>query len=127
MRSSSGGLADRDRMRYGSGMTATPARSEAQLEKLLHDGVRRLGGISVKMAPTMAGVPDRMVLWPGGRIDLVELKTDRGSVRRIQEVQHHRFAKLGTYVQLVRGESGVRRYLAAASQQINQPQAAVSA
>ena len=101
-------------------------RSEAQLEKMLHDGVRQHGGMSMKLAPTTAGMPDRIVLWPGGRIDLVELKTDRGSVRRIQEVQHHRFAKLGTYVQLVRGESGVREYLAWAGRGFRQQKAAVS-
>lgn len=96
-----------------------PYRSEAQLEKMLHDGVRHLGGMSMKLAPTTAGMPDRLVLWPGGRIDLVELKTDKGSVRRIQEIQHHRIAKLGTYVQLVRGESGIRSYLASKQQSVS--------
>ena len=100
---------------------------ESTLESRFHDGVRRAGGVSVKIAPTTAGVPDRMVLWPGGRIELVELKTATGKLRRIQEIWHYRAAKLGTEVLVLSGEDGVRSYLAAASQQINQPQAAVSA
>lgn len=65
----------------------------------------------MKLAPTMAGFPDRMVLWPGGRIDLVELKTSTGRLRKIQKVWHHRAAKLGTDVKIIRGESELKHYL----------------
>lgn len=123
-------------MRYGFGMNTaahsdTPIRSslrhgatsaavsESRLEKQLHDGVRRLGGDSVKIAPTTAGVPDRMVLWPGGRIDLVELKTEKGKLRRIQEIWHYRVAKLGTEVIVVRGDAGIRDYLASRQQAVS--------
>lgn len=92
-------------------MTTTP-RSESALEGILSAEVRRAGGMSVKLAPTMAGFPDRMVLWPGGRIDLVELKTKTGATRRIQEIWHHRAAKLGTDVKIIRGESELKHYLA---------------
>lgn len=91
-------------------MTTTP-RSESALEGILSAEVRRAGGMSVKLAPTMAGFPDRMVLWPGGRIDLVELKTKTGATRRIQEIWHHRAAKLGTDVKIIRGESELKHYL----------------
>ena len=104
-------------------MRTTTATAESRLEKMLNDGIRRAGGMSYKMAPTTAGLPDRIVFWPGGRIELVELKTTKGKLRRIQEIVHYRMAKLGTEVLVLHGDSDVRAYLAS-RQQINQPQAA---
>lgn len=84
---------------------------EAQLEKMFYHLVRKHGGMAVKLAPTTAGVPDRLVLWPGGRVHLVELKTDDGPVRPIQKVWRSRAADLGTHVHLLRGADGVRAYV----------------
>lgn len=84
---------------------------EAQLETLLRHQVLKHGGLSFKLAPTTAGMPDRMVLWPGGVIHLVELKTDTGPLRRVQEVWHGKALALGTTVQVVRGASGVHAYV----------------
>src|SRR5690625_1933070 len=92
---------------------------ESHLEKMLNDGVRRAGGMSFKMAPTTSGLPDRMVLWPGGRIELVELKTEKGKTRRIQEIWHYRMAELGTEVIVVRGISGGQDDLAAKQQAVS--------
>ena len=92
---------------------------ESHLEKMLNDGGRRAGGMSFKMAPTTSGLPDRMVLWPGGRIELVELKTEKGKTRRIQEIWHYRMAELGTEVIVVRGISGVQDYLASKQQAVS--------
>lgn len=75
--------------------------------------------MSFKMAPTTSGLPDRMVLWPGGRIELVELKTEKGKTRRIQEIWHYRMAELGTEVIVVRGISGVQDYLASKQQAVS--------
>ena len=88
-----------------------PRMREAQIEKMFYHLVRKHGGMAVKLAPTTAGVPDRLVLWPGGRVHLVELKTDGGPVRAIQQVWHRRAAALGTHVHLVRGADGVRAYV----------------
>ena len=109
-------------------MRTTTATAESRLEKMLHDGVRRAGGMSFKMAPTTAGLPDRMVLWPGGRIELVELKTTKGRMRRIQEIWHYRMAKLGTEVLVLHGDSDVQAYLASKQQEyLASRQQAVSA
>lgn len=93
-----------------------PYRSESQLEKMFHDGVRHGGGMSVKLAPTVAGVPDRLAIWPGGRVEFVELKTAKGKLRPIQEIWHSRVAKLGINVVVLQGEGEIREYLAWASQ-----------
>lgn len=106
----------RHSLRYGA---TSAAVSESRLEKMLNDGVRQAGGMSYKLAPITAGAPDRIVFWPGGRIEMVELKTEKGKLRRIQELEHYRLAKLGTEVIVVRGISGVQGYLASKQQAVS--------
>ena len=48
-------------------------------------------------------MPDRLVLLPGGRVYLVELKTDTGEVRPAQKVWHDKAATRGTLVVILRG------------------------
>ena len=48
---------------------------EKQVELALIKKIKSCGGIAIKfVAPGMSGVPDRLVLYPGGRIFFVELK-----------------------------------------------------
>lgn len=68
---------------------------ESLIEKHLTAQVRKRGGWSVKLAPTRAGLPDRMVLLPGGRMYLVELKQPTGKVSRIQEIVHGKLYEMG--------------------------------
>ena len=52
---------------------------EKEIEKALTTMVRRHGGLCLKwVCPGWAGVPDRIVLLPGGRIIFVELKRPKG-------------------------------------------------
>jgi hypothetical protein len=52
------------------------ATSEKFFEKKLRETVARLGGLAIKLlSPSFTGLPDRMVLMPGGRIWFVELKS----------------------------------------------------
>lgn len=54
---------------------------EKELEKKLVGMVRNAGGLCLKwVCPGWAGVPDRIVLLPGGRIVFVEMKRPRGGV-----------------------------------------------
>lgn len=57
----------------------------------------------LKLAPTVRGVPDRLVLLPGGRVFLVELKTDTGRLSPAQAEWHRRAAELGVVVTLLAG------------------------
>ena len=58
---------------------------ESEIEGRLRDGVKRLGGKAFKfVSPGNAGVPDRLVVLPGGKIIFAELKTDTGKVSTIQ-------------------------------------------
>lgn len=48
---------------------------EKEIEAKLRDRVKRAGGLCLKwVCPGWAGVPDRLVLLPGGRVVFVELK-----------------------------------------------------
>ncbi|MHB1654401.1 MAG: VRR-NUC domain-containing protein [Desulfitobacteriaceae bacterium] len=48
---------------------------ERLIEQKLRNGVRTKSGLALKfVSPGMAGVPDRIVLVPGGRVYFVELK-----------------------------------------------------
>ena len=50
--------------------------NEKLIERKLREGVKALGGLALKFSsPYHRGVPDRIVLMPGGRMYFVELKT----------------------------------------------------
>ena len=56
---------------------------EKEIEKILVDEVKRLGGRAYKWtSPGNDGVPDRIVFLPDTRVIFVELKTDTGCTRR---------------------------------------------
>lgn len=52
---------------------------EKEIEQKLTDMVKNHGGFCLKwVCPGWAGVPDRIVLMPGGRVFFVELKRPKG-------------------------------------------------
>jgi hypothetical protein len=60
---------------------------EKDIEKKLVEKVRRRGGLCLKwVCPGWAGVPDRIVLLPGGKIVFVELKRPRGGVLSSRQI-----------------------------------------
>lgn len=59
---------------------------EKQIEQYLRKQVKeRLNGLALKfVSPGFSGVPDRIVLLPGGRIYFVELKAPGNKPRKLQ-------------------------------------------
>ncbi len=85
---------------------------ESQLEARLVQGVKALGGIAYKfVSPGNRGVPDRLVVLPGGRLLFAELKADGGRLSRMQAYQLESLRRLGAEVWTVWGENGVQEFL----------------
>ena len=84
---------------------------EAQLEGVFRRAVRAAGGLAVKLVPTVAGLPDRLVIMPGGRLYLVELKTETGRLAPVQVEWHKRIALLGVQVRVLYGADQVRAWV----------------
>ena len=61
---------------------------ERQVEALLTYGVKKMGGVAYKFeSKGNAGVPDRIVVMPGGKIYFVELKRSDGKLTSLQSRQ----------------------------------------
>ena len=78
--------------------------SEKRVEEALSRAVKRLGGMAVKfVSPGLDGVPDRIVLLPGGKVAFVELKVPGKKLRPLQEKRKRQLEGLGFPVYVVDG------------------------
>jgi hypothetical protein len=79
------------------------------IEKYLRLGVKRLGGLCIKLNPFgYAGIPDRLVLLPGGRMCFVELKRPvGGKYEPLQLRWHSKLRQLGFTVHVCRTKEQV--------------------
>ena len=70
---------------------------EKDIERKLREMVEKHGGQCLKwVCPGRAGVPDRIVLLPGGRIVFIELKRPKGGkLSRLQEYWGRKLQSLG--------------------------------
>lgn len=69
---------------------------ERDIEAYLRSKVASLGGVALKFtSPGYVGVPDRLLLLPGGKILFVELKAPHGVLSERQKRTHDRFRSLG--------------------------------
>ena len=73
-------VAARPPIGYASLVTPRESATETRLTR----AVRLAGAITYKLAPTTAGIPDRLIIWPTGVVDFVEVKADDGVVSPIQ-------------------------------------------
>lgn len=72
---------------------------EKIIEEKLKKAVKQNGGVCWKFtSPGMAGVPDRIVLMPGGRIAFVEVKAPGEKPRPLQLSRHKLLRRLGFLV-----------------------------
>lgn len=69
---------------------------EKEIEKAFVDKVKKLGGLCLKFtSPSMTGIPDRIVLLPGGKIGFVEVKRPGERPRPIQRKRIKQLRNLG--------------------------------
>ncbi len=77
---------------------------EKAIEQKLVSAVRRSGGIAPKLvSPGFDGMPDRMVLMPGGHIAFVEVKAPGEKPRPLQLSRHRLLRRLGFRVYVLDG------------------------
>ena len=75
---------------------------EKIIEKELVRAVKDKGGIAPKFtSPGFDGMPDRLVLLPGGRMGFVELKAPGKEPRALQEARHRLLRRLGFKVYVI--------------------------
>ena len=84
--------------------------SETSLEKWLDGFVRKIGGATLKLTFT-AGIPDRLVLLPGGKIIFLELKTEIGRIGPMQVWWLSRLRKLGFTAECARTKQEILELL----------------
>ena len=87
-------------------------RSEASIEAWLNKQVEAMGGISYKfVSPMNPGVPDRIYIFPEGRVYFVELKTETGRLSKKQRWQAERIRKTGADCRAVKGMAQARAFV----------------
>ena len=70
--------------------------TEKAIEMRLAAAVRSYGGVAVKLAATgISGMPDRLILLPGGRMAFVETKAPGKKPRALQEQRMLMLERLG--------------------------------
>ena len=69
---------------------------EKVIEQKLVAEVKKAGGICPKwVAPGFDGVPDRIAMFPGGKIAFVEVKAPGEKPRPLQRARHELLRRLG--------------------------------
>lgn len=72
---------------------------ESTIELKIKGAVIVMGGLCLKwVSPGFSGVPDRIIILPGGRILFVEVKRPGGKLRPRQQRVHDQMRSLGCEV-----------------------------
>lgn len=78
---------------------------EKEIEKKLTLAVKRADGIALKfVSPSFDGMPDRIVLLPGGHMAFVEVKAPGEKPRPLQLARHELLRRLGFQVYVLDDE-----------------------
>lgn len=86
--------------------------SEKDIEHYLCVRMLALGGLCIKLlCSQFIGLPDRMCIFPGGKIIFVELKSTGQKPRRIQEIVHDKLRSVGANVQVIDTLEGVNKFI----------------
>ena len=81
---------------------------ERRIEQHLVRRAKEAGGVAWKwVSPGTAGVPDRVLIMPNGRVVFVELKRPGGKLSAIQVRTHALLAGLGADVRVIDSREGV--------------------
>lgn len=85
---------------------------EVQVELRLVSEVGRRGGICYKFTSGETGVPDRIVVAPGGKVAFVELKKPKGGkLSSMQRFQIERLRQLGVPAMVIKSYDDVDKFI----------------
>lgn len=81
---------------------------EAKIENKLKIKIENIGGKCLKfVSPGTAGVPDRICLFPGGRVLFVETKAPGKKPRPLQKKRHEELKRMGFKVYIADTEDDI--------------------
>jgi hypothetical protein len=81
---------------------------EKYIEQKLIKAVKAAGGLALKFtSPGYNGVPDRLILLPGGIIAFAEIKASGSKPRPLQERRHEMLRQLGFKVYVIDDDSQI--------------------
>lgn len=85
---------------------------EAKIENYLKKQAESIGGKAYKfVSPGVSGVPDRIVLLPGGRIFFIELKAPDKKLKKLQEYRAKELRTLGFDVRTIDSKEKVDKFI----------------
>ena len=86
--------------------------NEKTIERKLVKTAKNMGGLALKfVSPGFDGVPDRIVLFPGGCVGFVELKSPGGTMRPLQVRRKKQMESFGFKVFCVNGTEQIEEVL----------------
>lgn len=84
---------------------------ESSIESGFVKRVKKAGGLCWKFtSPGTSGVPDRLVVLPGGRVSLIELKRVGGIVSDVQKTRIEELTALGIDARVCIGKTGIEEF-----------------
>ncbi|MDR1705185.1 MAG: VRR-NUC domain-containing protein [Clostridiales bacterium] len=86
--------------------------SEKALERKLREAVKKAGGLAVKLTPVgLTGMPDRLILLPGGRVAFAEIKSAGKKPTALQQTRIAALRVLGFTAAVIDGEERLKGFL----------------
>lgn len=86
---------------------------EKTIEQKLVKAVKAMGGIAPKFtSPGFDGMPDRIIILPGGKMGFVEVKAPGKKPRPLQEARHNLLRQMGCKVYVIDGAEQIQSVLA---------------
>ena len=84
---------------------------EKSIEQYMSQRVKQMGGRSYKfVSPGNAGVPDRLVCFPGGYVCFIELKAPGKKPRPLQVAAQSQLRRLGFIVETIDSKEQVDHF-----------------
>lgn len=83
---------------------------ERTIERKLRQKTEAAGGLALKMNGVV-GIPDRILLLPGGRVAFAETKTADGRLTERQKFMQRRLGALGFTAEVIRDDAGIETLL----------------